>query len=489
MERLVLSLDSLKRQVEYLTEQVKLREQEVAKLEKENTTLRSVIAGLEVQNARLQVDNKAWEREFERLRKELRKYKNANTPSGAIPPHLKPEVEERLSELSEEHSESEGTKKANLRNGRKGKPDRTEVHELEACPHCGGKVRKMNAKPYRRRIIHLTMPSFEDVNHVLPRYVCEGCGKEAVPKVEGALPNSKFDLNLVLLVSFLSVAMNMSDDKIKELFWVLFGLRASAGSICNARGRLRGHLGPYYRQLEKALERAKVLYRDETGWRKNGKTHWAWVTATLRVVYFQIEARRNAAVAKQLKTRRDSVHVCDGFKVYNKLGRRLQRCWAHLLTKGRDPEDFFDTEEERDEYSDVVERIALLYHNSKEERKKGCSRELRERYERGLLSILKNPRYPGKNLTALTNYIMTYFNDLFTFLEHPYVEPTNNRAERALRHIVLKRRISQQSRSQIHMESYAMQASAYMTSRLNGQNYMELLKNVVEEKINVAGKS
>ena len=104
-----------------------------------------------------------------------------------------------------------------------------------------------------------------------------------------------------------------------------------------------------------------------------------------------------------------------------------------------------------------------------------------------MIKILNSVKHLGKNANNLINYIMHYTLDWFTFLEHKEVEPTSNRAERALRRLVIKRKINQQSRSEESKQSYAMQASLYMTSKLRKQNYAKVLRNVVERKLNDAG--
>ncbi len=43
----------------------------------------------------------------------------------------------------------------------------------------------------------------------------------------------------------------------------------------------------------------------------------------------------------------------------------------------------------------------------------------------------------------------------------------------------IKRRVSQQSRGMDKMDSYAMQMFMYMTFKLQGQNYMENLSNIL----------
>jgi len=68
------------------------------------------------------------------------------------------------------------------------------------------------------------------------------------------------------------------------------------------------------------------------------------------------------------------------------------------------------------------------------------------------------------------------------------VEPINNEAESAFRAHCHEMMISQQSRSELHKESYAMQASLYMTSKLRGQNYIDVPRNVVEGRLHEGGK-
>ncbi len=75
---------------------------------------------------------------------------------------------------------------------------------------------------------------------------------------------------------------------------------------------------------------------------------------------------------------------------------------------------------------------------------------------------------------------MRFDSEWFTFLQYADVEPTNNRAERSLRPMVIKQRISQQSRGMDNMDSYAMQMSLYLTSKLQGQNYIENLSNILK---------
>ena len=81
----------------------------------------------------------------------------------------------------------------------------------------------MKAKPKSRVVIILKMPEMENVEYLKNRYTCTCCGKEAQPHVPDTVFNSRFDLNFMILLSVLSVGMNLPFGKIKELLKVLWG--------------------------------------------------------------------------------------------------------------------------------------------------------------------------------------------------------------------------------------------------------------------------
>ena len=85
LERLVLRLESFERQIGYLKE-------ENEQLKDNNGKLEQTISkqGQELLKLRQIIEVAA--EEIDKLRKELRKYHNENTPSGAIPPYLKDEL-------------------------------------------------------------------------------------------------------------------------------------------------------------------------------------------------------------------------------------------------------------------------------------------------------------------------------------------------------------------------------------------------------------
>jgi len=470
-------------------------EQIIAQLEKENQELKNKLLKLvevKEENKLLKERYKFLEKAFEKLRKELRKYNNENTPSGSLPPYLKPGISirkyfENIPEEKEEKIDNKVQKK-NIRNSRPKKIDRTETLELKRCPKCGGKLHKEEARSLKRIIITLKMPEIETVEYESPRYYCPICDEEVIPKVSNALPKSKFDLTISIFISVLFIGMNMTQGKIAELLSI-FGLNISKATVCNILRRLKEYLGDEYEELQKKILNAKAKGKDETSWRHNGKMNWVWVATTAKEVCYWIEEKRNYETVKKIFKGDKGIDTVDGYKGYDQLNKQIQRDWGHLFRIARKPEYWFTSEREIKEYKKLVKKLGKIYHNAKEDKiNLKSSKKLREKYEKKLFKILTSVKLLSKNANKLINYIMHYNFDWFTFLEHKEVNPTSNDAERALRHIVIKRKISQQSRSDESKESYAMQLSLYQTCKLRDQNYMKNLKNVVEDKLNIAGK-
>ena len=124
-----------------------------------------------------------------------------------------------------------------------------------------------------------------------------------------------------------------------------------------------------------------------------------------------------------------------------------------------------------------------MFHDAKIAKKKGVSKTLRNEFDNRLWKLLQTAPTKGRNFTRLTNYIMKFDGQWFTFLEYTDVDPTSDLAERSLRHVVTKRKVSQQTRGQDSMDSYAMQASLYMTSKIRGEDYMENLSNIIKSDL------
>jgi len=201
---------------------------------------------------------------------------------------------------------------------------------------------------------------------------------------------------------------------------------------------------------------------------------------------------RSAAEAKQLLGEDfGGILSSDCFSAYGPVKAGVkQKCLAHLQ---RDLEALQSSRfaDNRQFYSDVdkVLEIARGYHRDDQTGKLNGAELAQKRHEveAQLQDILHNPPPKGwpSDAQRLANRLERHWQEWFTFLTHPQVKPDNNDAERALRPIVVHRKVSGGARSDWGAELVAQMFSFLETMRLQGHNAIAALC----ELLSLAGRS
>ena len=83
----------------------------------------------------------------------------------------------------------------------------------------------------------------------------------------------------------------------------------------------------------------------------------------------------------------------------------------------------------------------------------------------------------------LRNRIIRHNQELFIFLDNPSVEPTNNRAERQLRPMVIKRKLTFGNRSDLGASNEAVVMSVVETGVLNGVEPLNIFRALSEKPL------
>ena len=141
----------------------------------------------------------------------------------------------------------------------------------------------------------------------------------------------------------------------------------------------------------------------------------------------------------EVLTRRfKGIIVCDGWKPYVRFTKRLPRCWAHLLRESKDLSEKFG------EAIPLHEALKDLYESLIEALENDPPPEVRMKlwnFAREALQHWTLKEYSESKVQKFIGKIINGFDYWFTFIVNPGVEPTNNRAERALRPQVVLRKI------------------------------------------------
>jgi transposase len=182
-----------------------------------------------------------------------------------------------------------------------------------------------------------------------------------------------------------------------------------------------------------------VVYVDETGLRVDGIRHWVWCFTTDSDTLYVVRRSRGKRVLREVlgKDYR-GVIVCDGWRSYSNYSGRLQRCWAHLLREARYlAEHVEEAKLISDGLSGVFARLSVW---SRDKPPPDLASRLVEE-ARGEVLRLTGGEYADERAARFAGKVLNGLNHWFTFLLEPGVEPTNNRAERALREVVVQRKI------------------------------------------------
>ncbi len=224
----------------------------------------------------------------------------------------------------------------------------------------------------------------------------------------------------------------------------------------------------------------------------DGIKYWLWVATSDQVCVILLAPTRSAAELKQLLGGNFSgILSSDCFSAYSPQSAALkQKCLAHLE---RDLEAlktsrFVGNRELVEAVSEVL-WTARQAHRDYQTGKLG--REaialVRPILESQLQAVLDQPIAGGWPADAqrLANRLKRHWNEWFTFLSNPEVKPDNNDAERALRPIVVHRKVSGGARSDWGAQLVAQMFSFLETMRLQGKGALAQLC----ELLSLAGRS
>jgi hypothetical protein len=256
----------------------------------------------------------------------------------------------------------------------------------------------------------------------------------------------------------------------------LGGLRLTPGGLAQALHRVADKAKGSFLELVAGLRAQSVVYVDETSWWVGGKGSWLWTfTSPDRTIYRVEQSRGKDVVFDTLGAHFGGVLVSDCLATYENLPFTMHKCYAHHLkaiaqARDRKPED---------QRAYFHELAALLHAAMMLDRMRGDLppqefARIRRQLDQRATALISPPRGdPDEERVA--NRLRKRRQWLFTFLDHPDVEATNNRAERALRPAVIARKLSCGNKTQRGKHTWEILASLAATCSQRGQDFVDHL--------------
>jgi transposase len=217
------------------------------------------------------------------------------------------------------------------------KPDAIEMHSIQVCQGCHTSLSYVKARRIeKRQVFDLPAVRIVVTEHQAEVKRCPDCGREnkaEFPKgvTQPVQYGSEIKAQAVYLNQYQMIPVERVSDALEELY----GHRMSAGTIVEACQEAAEKVESANQAIKNNLaEQENVVHFDETGARIAGKLNWLHVACTAQLTYYDIHAKRGQAATDAIGIlsvfRGTAVH--DGWKSY--LGYENMRhalCNAHHL--------------------------------------------------------------------------------------------------------------------------------------------------------------
>lgn len=323
-----------------------------------------------------------------------------------------------------------------------GKADRCEtVMVQDACPYCAGPLEN---RGFRSRSVRDAQPlRAQRIAYQLQRKYCRRCHKFIQAPAPGVLPKSLAGNQLITQIVFLHYQHGLPMGRVCQQLGIGLG---TAFAVLH---RVASRFVVLIPKLLQEYRQAAVRHADETGWRNDGRSGYAWLFATPCLSVFLFRPSRAARVAREAlgQERLAGVLVVDRYKGYHRAPCAIQYCYAHLL---RDVEglakEFPDHAEVKSFTSTLIPLLSAAMHLHSQPLSDAEYAVQAHAIQQKMQKVIDQPAQ-HLGVRAMQDLFRENAARLYHWVEDRRVPADNNFAERELRPTVIARKTSFGSQS------------------------------------------
>lgn len=259
----------------------------------------------------------------------------------------------------------------------------------------------------------------------------------------------------------------------------------SLGAVDAAIMRMSDALADPWAALREAVHEADAVHADETGWRVAGAQRWLWLGASALFACYRIDPSRGQAAAKELLGEDfGGIAITDRYAAYRFLDvLQQQLCWCHLIRQLVELAEAKGASGRRGAELVGAAREVFAVHRRylQEGHELAWLRSELEPLRRRIEALLEQgARGRNRREAGVCAGLLAEREALWTFCEVEGVEPTNNAAERALRHAVIMRKTQLHTVSEQGCRWIERALSVNETCRLQGRAVLDYLVEAAE---------
>jgi 2C-methyl-D-erythritol 2,4-cyclodiphosphate synthase len=356
----------------------------------------------------------------------------------------------------------------------------TKPHPISECAHCHLKLGKKWTKIFYEEDIPLPIEKTV-IKHEVEVGYCKSCKKQSSGML---IPSKKVVLgeNVKKYVCILSIVNRLSHTQIEEHLEDVWSLPISTGEIGNILETEADGLRPEYQALKESVINQLGTHYDETSWKvqKEEQGKFAWVatgTENNDTVFSLGKSRGKGNIENIGKAK---LGITDDYAAYRNSFENHQLCWAHPYRKIRDLAESREfTEESEKVIMKTYNDFGNLYHKIQKLLQTEISQYLQKKFQDTFTEMTESNTLDPTPLAKIKEALRRNQEKYFTFLKHRGIPIDNNKAERVLRHLVIKRRTSFGSKTQRGAETTSILASVILSLKWNRphdwfQRYLKL---------------